>query len=489
MLARLGAVADCRVHETGPDSSLGAMAERVLATAPATFALAGHSMGGRVALEIMRRAPQRVERIALLDTGWRALPAGSAGEDERAARYALLAIAREQGMRAMGRVWVQRMVHPARLADDGLMDAILDMIERQTPDQFAAQIEALLARPDAGAVLRAIRCPTLVLCGRQDAWSPLAQHEEMAAMIPGASARGRSTIAGTWRRWSGPSGWPTRCCDWLRAPAADPREGAPMGELSVRVQAVRDEALDVRSFVLVPADARPLPAFAAGSHIDVHVAPGLVRQYSLCNDPAETGRYQIAVKREPASRGGSQGMHERVREGDLLTISAPRNNFALSPAARHHLLIAGGIGITPLLGMARQLARAGAEFALVYFSRSIAHTAFHELLSAPEYRGRVTFHYALEPEQVRAYLRKLLWTRPPDGPPLSVRAAPVHGPGRGDGRADVAAGCRASRVLLGGSGVARGAEGKASSSSSRATAASSRSPRAGRSSKCSRSTA
>jgi vanillate O-demethylase ferredoxin subunit len=188
-----------------------------------------------------------------------------------------------------------------------------------------------------------------------------------------------------------------------------------MGELSVRVQAVRDEALSVRSFALVAADARPLPAYAAGSHIDVHVAPGLVRQYSLCGDSADTGHYQIAVKREPASRGGSRAMHERVREGDLLTISAPRNNFPLVPSAKHHLLIAGGIGITPLLGMARQLARAGAEFSLVYFSRSIAHTAFHELLSAPEYRGRVIFHYALEPEQVRAYLRKMLWTRPTDG--------------------------------------------------------------------------
>jgi vanillate O-demethylase ferredoxin subunit len=158
-----------------------------------------------------------------------------------------------------------------------------------------------------------------------------------------------------------------------------------------------------------------LPAFSAGSHIDVHIAPGLVRQYSLCNDPAEVGRYQIAVKREPASRGGSQAMHEQVREGDLLAISAPRNNFALSPAAKHHLLIAGGIGITPLLSMTRQLLPSGAEFSLVYFSRSVAHTAFHELLSAPEFRGRISFHYALEPEQVRAYLRKLLWSRPPDG--------------------------------------------------------------------------
>ena len=218
--ACLGASVDCRVHETGPDSSLGAMAERVLAAAPASFALAGHSMGGRVALEIVRRAPRRVERVALVDTGWRALPAGAPGDEERAVRHALLATAREQGMRAMGRVWVQRMVHPARLADDRLIDAILDMIERQTPDRFAMQIEALLARPDAGAVLRGIRCPALVLCGRQDAWSPLAQHEEMAAMIPGAvlDVIEESGHMVTMEQ-------PERVADallrWLRAPSAD----------------------------------------------------------------------------------------------------------------------------------------------------------------------------------------------------------------------------------------------------------------------------
>ena len=188
-----------------------------------------------------------------------------------------------------------------------------------------------------------------------------------------------------------------------------------MGELSVRVLRIRAEAQDVRSFELTSADGAPLPAFSAGSHIDVHIADGLVRQYSLCSDPAEAGRYRIAVKREPVSRGGSQAMHERVREGDLLTISVPRNHFALSPAAKHHLLVAGGIGITPLLSMAQQLLPSGAAFSLVYFSRSIAHTAFHEYLSTPEFRGRVSFHYALEPEQVRAYLRKLLWSRPADG--------------------------------------------------------------------------
>ena len=187
-----------------------------------------------------------------------------------------------------------------------------------------------------------------------------------------------------------------------------------MGELTVTVRAVRDEAADVRSFELASADGAALPPFTAGAHIDVHVAPGLVRQYSLCNDPRETDRYVIAVKREPASRGGSQAMHERVRAGDRLTIGAPRNNFALASGAAHHLLFAGGIGITPLLAMARHLLAAGASFQLVYFSRSIAHTAFHDLLSRPEYRGRVAFHYALEPEQVRAYVRKLLWHRPKD---------------------------------------------------------------------------
>lgn len=184
-----------------------------------------------------------------------------------------------------------------------------------------------------------------------------------------------------------------------------------MAELRVKVKQVRDEALDVRSFELVRADGGALPAFAPGSHIDVRAAEGVVRQYSLCSPPDETASYLIAVKKEPASRGGSRAMHEQVREGSELSISAPRNNFALDPRAGHHLLVAGGIGITPLLSMARHLLREGASFELQYFSRSIEHTAFHGLLSGPEFRGRVAFHYALEPEAVRAYLRKLLWAR------------------------------------------------------------------------------
>jgi len=186
VLPHLDRAVQCRIPDYSNATSLVAMAERVLADAPPTFALAGHSMGGRVALEIVRQARERVSRLALLDTGFRPRPTGAAGEEEKARRLALLALARAQGMRAMAREWVRPMVHPDRLADVALIDTILDMFERRTPAEFAGQIEALLARPDATPLVRSIRCPTLVLCGRDDAWSTLAQHEEMAVLMPGA---------------------------------------------------------------------------------------------------------------------------------------------------------------------------------------------------------------------------------------------------------------------------------------------------------------
>ena len=177
---------DCIVPNYASLTSLTAMAEHALATAPTEkFALAGHSMGGRIAFEVMRHAPQRVERIALLDTSYPALAKGNEGELERSRRMALLKIARSQGMRAMGEAWASGMVHPTRL-NTPLFDSILDMIERNTPDMFAAQIQALLTRPDATPVLAEIRCPTLVLCGREDSWSPLQRHEEMHAAIAGS---------------------------------------------------------------------------------------------------------------------------------------------------------------------------------------------------------------------------------------------------------------------------------------------------------------
>ncbi|RQV07382.1 alpha/beta hydrolase [Burkholderia cenocepacia] len=184
--ALLASRADCRIPAWGMLNSIEAMAAHVLATVQEPrFAIAGHSMGGRIALEIVRQAPHRVERLALLDTGYQPLPAGDAGDSERAGRHALLAQARAVGMRAMGAAWAVGMVHPDRVGTP-LFDTILDMIERSNPAQFDAQISALLGRPDATGLLPGLRCPTLLLCGREDRWSPLSRHEEMHKRIPGA---------------------------------------------------------------------------------------------------------------------------------------------------------------------------------------------------------------------------------------------------------------------------------------------------------------
>jgi len=183
------------------------------------------------------------------------------------------------------------------------------------------------------------------------------------------------------------------------------------GELEVRVARITAETPETKVFELEPTHGE-LPAFTAGAHIDVHIDEGLVRQYSLCNGPEDRRRYVIAVKREPDSRGGSRALHERVAEGELLSIGAPRNHFPIDPAATQHILFAGGIGITPILAIARELQSTNGTFSLQYFTRGVGLTAFHSYLSRPEFRGKVTFHYALETEALRTYLHKLLWQRP-----------------------------------------------------------------------------
>jgi pimeloyl-ACP methyl ester carboxylesterase len=185
-LESLGGDRVVQVAEHALSDSLGVMAERILDTAAPRFALAGHSMGGRVALEVMARAPERVTRLALLDTGYEALVPGEAGERERAGRYRLLEMAQREGMLAMARDWARGMVHPARLSDMSLMDSIHAMIARASAAQFEAQIRALLARPDRTQLLSGLRLPTLVLCGHEDAWSPLARHQQMAQLIAGS---------------------------------------------------------------------------------------------------------------------------------------------------------------------------------------------------------------------------------------------------------------------------------------------------------------
>jgi pimeloyl-ACP methyl ester carboxylesterase len=121
--------------------------------------------------------------MALMDTGTHPLAAGEAGERETAGRYRLLEVARREGMRVMARDWVQGMVHPTRLGERELIDRILDMFESKSPDIYAAQIRALLNRPDAGPLLKTIRVPALLLSGHEDAWSPPERHVEMAAVI------------------------------------------------------------------------------------------------------------------------------------------------------------------------------------------------------------------------------------------------------------------------------------------------------------------
>jgi len=176
----------CVIADFGDLATIAGMARHALATLwPGRWTVVGHSMGGRVALEIARQAPERLESLVLLDTGVDAIAPGEAGALERRKRYALLARARASGMRAMGEEWARGMVHPDRIATPVFQD-ILAMIERKTPDIFAAQIEALLGRPDAQDVLRTLACPLLLVCGRQDMWSPLERHERMRALQPRA---------------------------------------------------------------------------------------------------------------------------------------------------------------------------------------------------------------------------------------------------------------------------------------------------------------
>jgi pimeloyl-ACP methyl ester carboxylesterase len=166
---------------------LAAMATHVLTQVEGDQLIVfGHSMGGRIAMEIMRQAPQRVSHLGLFDTAYRSAASGEKGEQEKEKRMGLLAKAKQEGMRAMGEQWALGMVHP-QFHTGAVFEAILEMIERKTPAIFAAQICALLNRPDAESILRKINCPTLLLCGEEDLWSPVSVHQEMQALIKNAT--------------------------------------------------------------------------------------------------------------------------------------------------------------------------------------------------------------------------------------------------------------------------------------------------------------
>lgn len=162
--------------------SLTAMAESVLEQAPERFAVAGHSMGGRVALEVVRLAGERLTKLALLETGADPL---APGELEK--RQAMIELARTGGMDAVADAWLPPMVHPHHRHDTALLNAITVMIKRTSSDEFIKQIRALINRPDATVCLPGIRCPTLLIAGRHDNLYPVQQHEFMLTEIAYAS--------------------------------------------------------------------------------------------------------------------------------------------------------------------------------------------------------------------------------------------------------------------------------------------------------------
>jgi len=179
--AALTDVADITVAGVSEHDDLADMARAALTTVDGPVDVVGHSMGGRVAFEVWRLEPERVRSLVVLDTG-----AHPARASESASRSRLTDMSARQGMGALADAWLPQMVHPDRRTDAAFMEPLREMVGRATPAQHARQIRALLTRPDATPLLASITVPTLVIVGRQDEWSPVAQHEQIAAAITGA---------------------------------------------------------------------------------------------------------------------------------------------------------------------------------------------------------------------------------------------------------------------------------------------------------------
>lgn len=180
------------------------------------------------------------------------------------------------------------------------------------------------------------------------------------------------------------------------------------GTLDVRVKQIRYEGKGINSYELTNPSGQALPRFEAGSHIDVHLKNGVIRQYSLCNSPAERNRYVIAVLKDESGRGGSRAVHESIGAGDIVTISKPRNHFALAEGARKVVLIAGGIGVTPLKAMAHELEQRGVDFDMHYCARSQDAAAFGPEFASMLRAGKLHYHFDDGAEADRLDLRALL---------------------------------------------------------------------------------
>jgi ferredoxin-NADP reductase len=162
--------------------------------------------------------------------------------------------------------------------------------------------------------------------------------------------------------------------------------------MQLRIRSISYLAEDINGYELVDPNGRDLPRFAAGAHVGVRLGDSVWRDYSLWNDPAERRRYCIAVLREKLGEA-SRRLHEEVRVGEIVEVSLPRNHFPLAETAERHLLLAGGIGITPIMAMIAELKRRRAEFRLYYCTRAPEKTAFRDELDLLAAMGRVVFHH------------------------------------------------------------------------------------------------
>lgn len=188
--------------------------------------------------------------------------------------------------------------------------------------------------------------------------------------------------------------------------------------IEVTVLKKQRETDDICLIELGKTDGSALPAFSAGAHIDLHLPGDLIRQYSLCNNPGNSHSYEIGILREPESRGGSIAVH-KLNQGDKLSISEPRNLFALEHNAERHLLIAAGIGVTPILCMAERLSHQGADFQMHYSTKTPQQTAFLERIKTSEFSDKVLFHFSQAEGSGRIDAEKVL-ANPQSGTHLYV---------------------------------------------------------------------
>jgi len=163
--------------------------------------------------------------------------------------------------------------------------------------------------------------------------------------------------------------------------------------LSLMVRQIRYEANGINSYEFVDPEGKELPPFTAGAHIDIHLPNGTIRQYSVSNSPTERHRYVIAVLRDEKGRGGSKALHDTLHVQDMVTVSLPRNNFELVPEARKVVLLAGGIGMTPLKSMAHALEASGVPFEMHYCARNASCVAFRDELDTQWEHGKLHFHF------------------------------------------------------------------------------------------------